>query len=176
MECADRCRWPAVRRRPGGDAGLTLVEVLVTMSVLTIGLLCLLPTLIGASRTVGLANERQQATAMAQGVLEQVRAAATTPARRDAIARGGPTYPAPGWSVPAGESLLTAASPDPALRQVDSTVGGATFTVRTFVTSRAADPAGIVWVTAVSSWSSGNARGAGPGVVLRTAVHLGTGA
>ncbi|MBW3654626.1 MAG: prepilin-type N-terminal cleavage/methylation domain-containing protein [Gemmatimonadetes bacterium] len=58
------------RTRPRGDAGFSLVEVLVAMVILAIGLLGVEAMAIGASRQIGMANRTTQYTLIATQELE----------------------------------------------------------------------------------------------------------
>lgn len=56
---------------PSGEAGFTLIEVLVAMLVLAIGLLGVEALGIGAARAIAQADRRGELTAVASGTLEQ---------------------------------------------------------------------------------------------------------
>lgn len=154
--CRTRRAAPGVDDAPGA-AGFTLVEVVVAMFVIALGLVALVPLQLRSAQTVGLAHERQQATALTNAALERVRDAATDPTRATAIAAGGPAYPSPGtWTTPTGETLLVSGTSDPSLAQQGPTASVPVFTTRIYVTTRTGDPASTVWITGVTDWVSPN--------------------
>jgi Tfp pilus assembly protein PilV len=147
---------------------------MVSMFVIAVGLLAMLPFQVRSAQTIGFAHERQQATALANRALEQVRGAAETPTRAQAIAAGGPAYGAiTGWALPAGETLVTSTTPDTSLAQLGPTATAPAFTVRLYVTTRSSEPAGTVWVTSVADWSSSTTRVGRRQVVVRGLVYVG---
>lgn len=173
--CPSRSRCVAVVPAGGPrEAGFTLVEVLVAMFVISIGLLAMLPFQVRSAQTIGFAHERQQATALANRALEQVRDAAGTVSRRQAIAAGGPAYASiTGWALPPGETLLTSEAPDESLVQIGPTATTPAFSVRHYVTTRTSEPAGTVWVTCVTDWSSSTTEVGGQQVVVRGLLYVG---
>ena len=160
---------------PSREEGFSLIELVVAMFVITLGLVSLVPLQLNSARTVGLAHERQRATALTNGALEQVRDAANDPARAAAILAGGPaSSPPSGWTVPAGETLATTASADASLAGQGPTSTTPAFTTRLYVTVRAGDPAGAVWITAVTAWTSANAVTGDQRVVIRSLLYART--
>lgn len=156
---------------PGGDdAGLGLVEVVVSMAILAIVLLAFVPVQVSALRTVVLSGERQQATAYANQAIEQVRARVAAAGGFTAVAAGrapditdaANTTGCPGTGCsfkpsfdptrPA-EPLLAGASPDGVLLTQScskqsgcSTAGSASggdvvFTTRLYITPSSVPPA-----------------------------------
>jgi len=61
-------------RRRHGNAGFTLVEMVVAMLVISVGLLGLMTVQMRSIATVGLAGQRQNATALGNRAMEQMRA------------------------------------------------------------------------------------------------------
>ncbi len=178
------------------DTGLGLVEVVVSVLVLTVALLALVPVQTRALGTVVLSEERQQATAYANEAIERVRAQALTAAGASAVAAGRrPTaddtgnvastscttncqfQPALGAGSPT-EPLRTTATPATSLATVrcsetspctaTGTVTGLTFTTRLYVTETGTS--GLYWVTAVTSWTSANSSAGLRKVAVRTQI------
>jgi len=123
------------RRRPPapGDEGFTLVEVLVSVFLLTGVLLGLALVQTKALGTVVLAEERQQATSYSNQALEKVRAATA----------------GSGWQAALGAIGTWGATAVP-LRHTDS---GTVFTTKLELASPNADP---LTFTAVTTWTSRN--------------------
>ena len=65
-----RTRLP---RPPGGDAGFSLLEIVVALGVLSVVLVAMLPQLVGSIQATGTAREVSQAKGVAQGQLERMR-------------------------------------------------------------------------------------------------------
>lgn len=62
------------RARPTGDAGFTLIEIVVSMVITLIVMSALLGVFVSSLSSVSLAKQRQSATALATQVMEQLRA------------------------------------------------------------------------------------------------------
>jgi prepilin-type N-terminal cleavage/methylation domain-containing protein len=150
------------------DGGFSLIELVVAMFVVALGLVSLVPLQLRSAQTVGLAHERQRATALANGALEQVRDAASAPSRAAAIVTGGSSTPAVGgWTAPVGEAVVTTATPDPSLDVQGPTATVPAFTTQLYVTVRSGDPQDTVWITAATTWTSANAADRAQRVVIR---------
>lgn len=99
---------PLAHRR--GDAGFTLVEVLVAMVILAIGLLGIEAMAIGASRQIAMANRTTQYTLLGsqeiEAALTQARAGAAPQARRFSLSNGAVVDVAPAAELQPDNSRL----------------------------------------------------------------------
>jgi type II secretory pathway pseudopilin PulG len=191
----------AVRRPTStiGDSGLGLVEVVVSMLILSIVLLALLPVQVNALKGVTLAEERQQATGYANEAVERVRAQALTATGARAVAAGrtptsadvvdaanapctSPTScqfrPSFAPSFPPEALRTPPSTPDPSLAtrwcsEASGCLTTATATGLTFTTRlyvSATGTADLYWVTAVTAWTSPNSSAGIRQVAVRTQI------
>ena len=180
------------------DTGLGLVEVLLSMVLLTVVLLALVPLQTRALAGVVLSKERQQATGHANAAIEQVRAATATTVGFAAVSVGRPapaptdaddlanTTGCPGACrfLPAfdtgllSEAMAVASSAHPSLLTercssqggclTAGTPAGQVFTTRLYVTTTGNPD--LVTVTAVTSWTSATGAATQRHVAVRTQI------
>lgn len=189
----------ASRVRSTDDAGLGLVEVMVSVLVLSVALLALVPVQVRALAGVTLAEERQQATGYANEAIEQVRARALTTAGARAVAVGRlPTSTdavdvantscvllvcrfRPSFDTAVNEELkvpplLSTADASLATRRCSEASGcttTGTVTGLAFTTRLYVTPttkADVVAVTAVTAWTSPNSSAGLRQVAVRTQI------
>lgn len=132
-----------------GEGGFTLIELIVSMLVLSLVMMGLTGVFISSAKTIGEAKQRQQATALATRTMEQMRAVpydlivsginrSTSAYGQDAriVEVGGVPRLRPGFSGIDEELVVnttgTTAPLSPHLRQ--ETVENTTYTVATYVT------------------------------------------
>ncbi|MGH8869301.1 MAG: prepilin-type N-terminal cleavage/methylation domain-containing protein [Actinomycetes bacterium] len=174
-----------LRRRLREDGGFTLVELVVAMVIISGVLLGLMSVQVGALQTVTLSKERQQATALANRTMEQLRALpydTVTGGLRSTDVAGDPNI-ASGRLKPDGypnsidEALVTGAtasvSPLFPHRQAGSAtkVGKVQYTVGTYVTlasATAGDTTAGYWLTVLVTWASEETGGATKTVSTRS--------
>ena len=153
------------RRPRAGDEGFTLVEVLVSMVVLTVALLALGLVQTRALNTVALSEERQQATGYASSLLELARAyTADADGFNDAIEHA---------TQHAGDPFQLA---PPSVRAVvGGTVSGTAFDTKVYV-ARATRPGqaaladDLIEIRAETRWSSRYTGGSTRTVVVRSLI------
>lgn len=150
------------RRRLDGDAGLSLVEIIIAAFVLTVAILGLASAAISALRGLSDAQMRQQATALAAESLEVARSYDFDDlAMRD----GDSSVPSPGAAFdplegaiddldPAGEGEDLLIDGDGAVRWQDGSphLEEGTFELRTYVTEPD-DHDGVLRVTALVEYT-----------------------
>ena len=174
------------------DDGYTIMEVVVAMIVIAIGLLGLMAVQVRSLSTVQLAKERQTATALANRAMEQLRAVPYTVLQgglkcTELVGDPDVTVTNPSGACTAtfspsydssisGETVVTTtgtqvAPLSPHVPASDTSLNGAAYRVRTYVTR--VDPTADVgyWLTVISSWTSGNARSARKVIALRSRVY-----
>ena len=172
------------------DSGFTLVELLVSLLILGAVLLGLMAVQVKALQGVSLAKQRQQATALANQTMEQLRAQpydsvtagllatdATTADPNIALIGGVKTF-RPAYDTAISETLLTTTSSvatplNPHIQQVR--VENVAYAVRTYVSR--ADPTQNLgyWLTVVVSWSSGSSGGVTKTTAARSRLFSPTG-
>ena len=132
------------RRPRGDDAGFTLVEVLVSVLVLTVALLALGLVQVKALSGVVLAEERQQATGYSNALIEVARAYTADQVGFDrARAHATATPGTPFRLLPAGATGVVA-----------GTTPGTTFVSKAYL--RTTDDVDLIEVSAVTTWTSRN--------------------
>ena len=171
------------RRPPGDDEGFSLVEVIVSILVLTVALLALVPVQAKALGAVTAAAQRQQATAYAQQAVERVRARAATDAGFTAVSKGRrPDAGDAGVAACTSSCTLTlgngaaealrapsnGTAPDSALLTWTSPDGR--YTTRLYVIAPASASTVLVGLAAVTTWSAPSTGAAPRRVVVRTQV------
>ena len=163
------------------DSGFTLMETVVSLFVVAVVLLGLVYIQSAATLATAQAKQRQQATQLANRVMEQARAIpwVTLLAGLNSDDLGSDTNISSGrfrptYTTGVDEELITSATQDqPPLypHQQQVTLGNATYSVRVYVskptTWTASNP--ILWLTAVTSRVSGPGSAFRP-VGLRTQV------
>ncbi len=190
-----------IRRRVAArdESGFTLVELLVTMTVIAGCLLGLIAIQIRALEATALAKQRQQATAQANRTMEQLRAMSSDDIQKGLhssdvsdpnIATGAvagsyvfrPTY-APGSPTETLVVKSTQTSGNPLFPHTTTqTVAGTNYSVRSYVTC-VGDPANPAaakyadqgyWLTVVATWSSNATRKKTKTVSVRSRVFATT--
>ncbi len=171
-----------------GEAGFTLVELLVTMAVIAGCLLGLIAMQMRAMETTAAAKQRQQATQLANRTMEQIRALPYTTVQMglssaDLIApdanlwnvsgvwRFRPTYH-PSLDEPLVVSAGQASAPlNPHVQPATSTrVGNTQYDVRAYVTWAGPTAASGYWVTVVATWTP-KQNSAPKSVALRSRIY-----
>ena len=157
------------RRQAAEDEGFTLVEVLVSMVVLTVALLALGLVQSRALNTVALAEERQQATGYASSLLELARAyTADADGFDDAIDHATQHATQPFQLAPTGVQSV-----------VGGTISNTTFDTQIYVArawrpgkNPAVDPpaSDLIEIRAETRWSSRNSGGSTRTVVVRSLI------
>jgi prepilin-type N-terminal cleavage/methylation domain-containing protein len=154
------------------DGGFTLVELLVVMVILAGCLLGLMAVQVSALRSVTVAKERQQATALTNRTMEQLRALPydTITAGLNTSDLAGDDNIAAGRLKPVGypntidEPIVSGGSAAalpllPHCQQTAATlVRGVQYKVCTYVTlasTTAGDTSKGYWLTVITTWSSG---------------------
>lgn len=168
------------------DDGLGLVEVMVTMLIISISLLGLMAMQARAYSGVGLAGQREQATQLANRLIEQARSQPyatiklglrTTDLSGDANVTGTtfrPAYANGTISEPLVTSTTQASAPFFPHTQAAGTtkIGPVQYTARLYVSTPAAavSPGGY-WLTAIVTWSSAATKGATETTAVRSLVY-----
>ncbi|MEP6761428.1 MAG: prepilin-type N-terminal cleavage/methylation domain-containing protein [Sporichthyaceae bacterium] len=161
-----------VTRRVRDDSGFTLVELVVTMFVISAVLLGLITVQLQSLSSVGLAKQRQAATALGNRTVEQLRAIpydTVTAGLRNCDLSGdanitGTTF-APTYSGAVSEPLATnstacgaATNPTPLYPHVQQTtatrVGSTQYRVRSYVSKVSATQDLGYYLTVVVDWSN----------------------
>lgn len=161
-----------VTRRVRDDSGFTLVELVVTMFVISAVLLGLITVQLQSLSSVGLAKQRQAATALGNRTVEQLRAIpydTVTAGLRNCDLGGdanitGTTF-APTYSGAVSEPLATnstacgaATNPTPLYPHVQQTtatrVGSTQYRVRSYVSKVSATQDLGYYLTVVVDWSN----------------------
>lgn len=188
---------PAIVRgadRPAlGDDGFTLVELLVVMVILGGCLLGLLAVQTSALRSVTLAKERQQATALTTRTMEQLRALPydtvtaglkTTDLAGDANINDLGRLQPVGYPHSINEQLVTGASAAQAplfphcQQEATTLVRGVQYRVCSYVTlvsATAGDTTKGYWLTVITTWSSGASQATTKTVSTRSQLFSPTG-
>lgn len=179
-------------RQPRDDSGFTLIELLVAMMVIGTVLFSLMAVQTAALVTTAQSRQRTQATAIANQVMEELRALPWLVLSKGlhssfASAGGGDPNVAAGRLRPPSnlsidEPLVTstAQATDKAplsgaggtnkVIDSDPSSPGMAFTSRTYVTSSAATASGVITLTVITSWTA-NQTGSSKSVVLRSVAY-----
>ncbi len=176
------------RRRAEDDAGFTMIELVVAITVLTGILVAVADSALVSMRAVALGRQRTSANSLATQALEEVRALpyatlakglddtdlAATPLDAS-ITRVGSVYSFKGETLPHGNIVASGTTEPPLVpHRSNTTMSGVTYTVATYPTLVAASP-GVVRVTVVVSWSANGTPGAVHSVTDSTLVASPTG-
>ncbi|MBA3232353.1 MAG: prepilin-type N-terminal cleavage/methylation domain-containing protein [Propionibacteriales bacterium] len=175
-------RW---RRMQHDDSGFTLIEIMTTMFVISITLLGLMTVQVQSLRSIGLAKERQQATAMANRAIEQLRALpydTVSAGLRSCDVTGdgnvsGSTF-APAYDSSISEPLVTnsnacsGASVAPLYPHIQNgaatKIGKVQYRVRTYVSAAGATVSKGYFLTVIADWSSGETQGVNKVIAVRS--------
>jgi prepilin-type N-terminal cleavage/methylation domain-containing protein len=157
------------RVRTSGDDGFTMVEVLVTMIIVSTALLALFGMQVQAASTISLAKERTQATGFANQTLEQIRALPWATVKlglktADPSLSGDPNVSGncatscsfvPSYGGTSEPIVLGNQATAPLFPRVTTNVLDAnTYTTRTYVSRPSDASLDAVWVTVVVTWDS----------------------
>jgi len=175
-----------------GDEGFTLTEVLVTLFVISAVLLGLITVQVKALGSVGLAKERQQATALANRTMEQLRALPydtvsaglrACDVTGDANISSGSFQPSYDTSI--NEPIVTnstacsGAAQAPLYPHVqngaDTLIGSTQFRVSTYVSRASATSDQGYFLTVLVDWSSANSHAETKSAAVRSRVFSPTG-
>jgi prepilin-type N-terminal cleavage/methylation domain-containing protein len=163
------------------DTGFTMVELIVTMVIISTVLLGLIGVQISSLVTTSAAKQRQQASALANQSMEELRALpfATVSGglysgdlTGDANISGGNFKPA--YDAGIDEPLVTSnnKSPAPLYPHVTTTsVGGTSFTTASYVTLASTDASLGYWLTTIVSWSSKATGGTEKSTAVRSRLY-----
>lgn len=187
-------KLPHVSRRSPrcSDAGFTLTEVMVTLFVISAVLLALITVQVKALGSVGLAKERQQATALANRTMEQLRALPydTVSAGLRACDITGDSNISSGQFRPAynasidepivtNSTACTGAAVAPLYphtqNDANTKVGSTQFRVRTYVSKASATGDMGYYLTVIVDWSSANTGGVNKLTAVRSRLFSPTG-
>ena len=174
------------------DHGFTLTEVLVTLFVISAVLLGLITVQVRALASVGLAKERQQATALANRTMEQIRALPydtvaaglrlcdTTGDSNISAGQFQPSYDsAVNEPIVTNSTACTGAPLAPLYPHIqngsETLVGSTQYRVRTYVSRAGATAADGYWLTAIVDWSTSNTGGQSKLVAVRSRLYSPTG-
>ena len=146
------------------DSGFTMVELIVTMVIISTVLLGLVGVQISSLVTTSAAKQRQQASALANQSMEELRAlpfATVSGGLYSGDLTGDPNisgnYFKPAYDTAINEPLVTSnnKSPAPLFPHVSTTsVGGTSFKTASYVTLASTDASLGYWLTTIVSWSS----------------------
>lgn len=194
---ARRARRPHAAGLPGllrrvrltDDGGFTLLEIVVAMVILATVLLSLIGVQLSSLQTVTLAKQRQQASALADQTMEQLRALpydTVTSGLLSTDTAGDPNITtvsgvltfAPTYDPSISEQLVTSSTQTaaPLVPHVQTIqVGNVPYDVRTYVSR--VDPTQPLgdWLTVIVTWSSGSTHGASKSVAVRSQLFSPTG-
>lgn len=180
-------------RRSGDDAGFTLMELIVAMVIISVVLIGLVGLQTSAMVTVTHAKQREQATAVANQVLEQLRAMPWA-----TLSKGlNPSFASAAGGDPNVSGAMLHPSAQPAINEVlktdssqlttvpplsgaggtnlssftDSATRGITYNARSYVTTPPSATAGILQLTVIVTWSEIARNGHTRSTVARTQVY-----
>lgn len=176
----------------GSDEGFTLVELLVSMVLISGVLLSLVFVQVSGLKTVSVAKQRQQATALADQVMEELRALPYDTVRgglrasdivgdANVVSVSGVLHFKPSYTSAIDEQLVTSTQTvAPLYPHVQptstTTLGHVKYDVRDYVTLAGADPTvSGYWLTVVASWTSGVTHGKTKSIALRSRYFSPTG-
>ena len=178
------------------DSGFTLMELLVAMMVISAVLFSLMAVQTAAMVTTAQSRQRTQGTAVANQVMEQLRALPwlvlskgmhanfSAAAGGDGNVSAGKLHPAANPSI--NETLVTDSAqatnrlplsgPGGTNKVIDRDPASPTltFTSRTYVTRSAGTSAGVVTLTVITSWTA-NQSGQAKSVVIRSVAYAPSG-
>jgi hypothetical protein len=175
-------RRPPARTRRSDDTGFTLTETMISLFVVAVMLLGLVYAQSAATLSIARAKQRQQATQLANQIMEKVRAipwvTLSAGLNSDDLAGDGSVSGGrfrPTYTTGIDEELVTSASQDqpplnPHLHQV--TLGTATYLTGVYLTKTAEWTASepVLWLTVVTTRVSGPGEAFRP-VALRSQVY-----
>lgn len=163
------------------EDGFTLIELLVTMVIIATVLIGLIGVQVSAMRTVALAKQRQQAVALANQAIEQLRALPyltvgggllSTDLIGDANVSAGrlrPTYSGSIDEVLVTSTTQATAPLTPHVQPTASTkVGNTQYDARVYVSLVGADAAAGYWLTAIVKWTSSVTKNVPKTVAVRS--------
>lgn len=169
-------RRPRACRR-GSDEGFTLIEMTTALFIVMVVLVALVGVYLSAARTIGLAKQRQGATALANQTMEELRALPYDTVAAglnsgdlsgDANISGGNFKPT--WDSSINEPLqtnsLTNQAPLYPHVQTGLSYDGTSYTVSTYVTQASTSPMQY-WLTVVATWNSAASSHSPKRVVVR---------
>lgn len=175
--------------RVGMDDGFTLLELVVALAILATVMLGLIGVQVKSLQSVAVAKQRQQATALANQTMEQLRALpydTVTSGLLTSDTAGDPNITSvagvlmftPTYAPSISEQLVTSTTQasSPLVPHVQSIqVGNVAYDVRTYVSR--VDPTQPLgdWLTAIVTWSSGSTHGAQKSVAVRSRLFSPTG-
>lgn len=176
------------RVRRSSDGGFTLTEVVITLFVISAVLLGLITVQVRALGSVAQAKERQQATALANRTMEQLRALpydTVSSGLRLCDTAGDPNIVSgafkPSYNTSINEPIVTnttacagaALAPlYPHVQQAATTrVGSTQFRVRTYVSRVSSTSDQGYFLTVLSNWSSANTNGVDKLVAVRSRLY-----
>jgi prepilin-type N-terminal cleavage/methylation domain-containing protein len=191
-------RLTSSHRRQGGgsnrvdDEGFTLTEVMVTLFVISAVLLGLITVQVQALSSVGLAKERQQATALANRTMEQLRALpydTVSAGLRLCDTTGDPSISSgafrPSYDSTINEPIVTnstACSGSPLAplyphvkNDADTLIGSTQFRVRTYVSKVSSTSDQGYFLSVLVDWSSANTGGIAKFTAVRSRLFSPTG-
>ena len=174
------------------DDGFTLIEVVLTLFVISFVLLGLITVQVKALGSVSLAKERQQGTALANRTMEQLRALPydtvsaglrACDTTGDANISSGsfrPTYNAAiNEPIVTNSTACSGASQVPLYPHVqnnaDTLVGSVHFRIRTYVSRASSTSDQGYFLTVLVDWSSANTKGVSKTIAVRSRVFSPTG-
>lgn len=191
-------RGSAIRRRldRADDSGFTMIELLVAMMIITAVLLSLMAVQTSALVTTAQSRQRTQGTAIANQVMEELRAlpwlvlskglhsSFATASGGDANVVSGVFKPTVNTSI--SETLVTSsnqatdklplsgAAGTNKMVDSDPAIVGATFTTRTYVTRSASTADGVLTLSVITSWTANQSTKLKQ-VLLRSQVYAPSG-
>jgi prepilin-type N-terminal cleavage/methylation domain-containing protein len=175
-------------RRLSSDDGFTLTEVVVTLFIISAVLLSLITLQVRALASVGLAKERQEATALANRTMEQIRALpydTVSAGLRLCDTAGDPNIVSgafkPAYDASINEPIVTnstacsgaALAPlYPHVQQGATTaVGSRQYRIRTYVSRVSATSDQGYFLTVLADWTSSNTDGVNKLVAVRSRLY-----
>ncbi|MCC2314815.1 type II secretion system protein [Cellulomonas xiejunii] len=179
------------RDRVGRDDGFTLIELVVAMMIITMVLVSLMMVQVSALVTTAQTRQRSLGTAVANQVMEELRAlphlvlsrglhTSFQSAGPDANVSAGrlrpPSSPAINEALVLTSSQVTDAPPlsgpggSNVTRQTDPSIPGVEFVSRAYVSDNPATADGVLTLTVVTSWTA-NRTGTPRSVLLRSEAY-----